>query len=89
MPIYEYECPDCKLHHESVARISERNNPVHCEECGTISRRIIVAKIQRNEPTWLADAIHHAIPHGSDVVKPTDRIEFNRYLKDNGIAHAE
>jgi putative FmdB family regulatory protein len=87
MPMYEYECPDCKLRHESFAHISERNAPVTCK-CGTESRRIIVAQIQRNEPTWLADAIHHAVPHGSDVKKPTDRIEFNRYLKENGIAHA-
>ena len=86
--MYQHEC-DCGNEQEHFARIAERNIPVDCDKCGKVTTRICIAKIERLEPTWLADAVKHAVVDASDVAKPTDRIEFNRYLSKNNIAHVE
>ncbi|MDF1565562.1 MAG: zinc ribbon domain-containing protein [Deltaproteobacteria bacterium] len=34
MPLYEYRCQPCERTFEKIRRISEREEPVPCPECG-------------------------------------------------------
>jgi len=85
MPLYGYKCTHCTHEQDEVLSISHRNDTVICHRCERFTTRQIEAQIQRVEPTWLPEAVQHAVPQGSDVRRPTDRNEFNKYLKDNQV----
>ncbi len=40
MPIYEYQCSQCKERHEIIQRISEAP-PAHCPQCGGEMKKLI------------------------------------------------
>jgi putative FmdB family regulatory protein len=40
MPIYEYECNDCKQRHEIIQKISDPPHE-HCPHCGGMMRKLI------------------------------------------------
>ena len=42
MPLYEYECQHCGLHHERLEHASALHNGT-CPECGNVARRLIGA----------------------------------------------
>jgi putative FmdB family regulatory protein len=41
MPVYDYECASCGAF-EAVRRISERDDPAACPECGATAARVTV-----------------------------------------------
>lgn len=88
MILYEHLCIDCNKITDNICTIAERKQEIVCQHCGGLARRIISSHIERQEPTWLPDAINHAVPHGGDVRRPADRNEFNQFLRENRIEHA-
>ncbi|MCP4493243.1 MAG: zinc ribbon domain-containing protein [Gammaproteobacteria bacterium] len=86
MPTYGFQCTECQEETEKALRIAERNTRQFCG-CGGELTRIVTCHIERVEPVWLDAAVNHAVPHGSDVRRPEDRNEFNRFLKENQIDH--
>lgn len=85
MPLYGYKC-NCGIEQEEFFKIADRAGHIPCI-CGGKARRQVTCKIARDEPVWLGEAVNHAVNHGSDVRKPENRTEFNKYLKDNNIEH--
>lgn len=43
MPIYEYECPDCRERFEKLVRSSASADGVVCPTCGRTARRLVSA----------------------------------------------
>ena len=41
MPIYEYECPDCRERFEKLVRSSASADGVACPTCGRAARRLV------------------------------------------------
>ncbi len=41
MPLYEYECPDCRARFEKLVRSSSAANDVVCPTCGRPARRLM------------------------------------------------
>jgi putative FmdB family regulatory protein len=41
MPVYDYECADCGAF-EAVRRMSERDEPAVCPQCGEVAGRVTV-----------------------------------------------
>jgi len=85
MPAYDYKCGKCGHEQEEYHSVTDRNCRVVCNSCVRVTTRIISSHIERTKPTWLPDAVQHAVPQGSDVRRPTDRNEFNKYLKNNQV----
>lgn len=84
MPLYEYECTECKHNFDRFFPLSEWDNKPLCPECGKESKKVLTSNIQRDEPTWLDDTVRGVLQDPSE--KPiTNRTEYKRHLKDNGI----
>jgi putative FmdB family regulatory protein len=43
MPIYEYECPNCKTRFEKLVRNGNGNSPVVCDKCGLVMEKLLSA----------------------------------------------
>lgn len=41
MPIYEYQCEDCKRVAEKLEKMSDRSESIECKECGGKAVRIV------------------------------------------------
>ena len=50
MPVYEYECPDCKKRFDVKLGVDEKRE-VHCPECGAEARRVMSFTIKTK--SWL------------------------------------
>lgn len=85
MPLYSYFCADCHCETEEVFRIEDRRQFVPCRMCGREAKRLVGAKIERCEPTWLASAVQNLQPEGNDVRPIADRNDYKRYLRDKNI----
>lgn len=87
MPIYDYECKECKHRFEEFFPLEDWDSKPDCPKCGKESRKILTAQIQRDEPVWLDDSVRGALQDtDAKNEKPiTNRTEYKRYLKDNGI----
>jgi putative FmdB family regulatory protein len=88
MPVYDFSCHECNATFERVDKIADRKQFTPCPECSGMAERIITAKVQRDEPTWLASSVEVLLPKGKDVRPITNRGEFNRYLKENNIVQS-
>ena len=51
MPIYWFECKECKKVYEKVYKVKECPEAIHCDPCGLLAFKII-APIQNVKPTW-------------------------------------
>jgi putative FmdB family regulatory protein len=87
MPLYSYECKECKNQFDKILRLSEYKTPQSCPECsGKTTKLLIVGSIQDDSPAWLNQSIRDQLQDtGSSHVPIRTRTEYNRYLKDNGI----
>lgn len=86
MPLYGYKCKHCDHEQEKMLRLADWDSPVLCHICDRLTTRQITANIQRDEPTWLADAVQTLVPQGDDIKRPVNRTELNRYMKENNVA---
>ncbi len=41
MPLYEYECPDCRSKFEKLVRSMTASNDVVCPTCGRPAKRLV------------------------------------------------
>jgi len=41
MPLYEFECPECKARFEKLCELADGDFTHTCPACGTIARKII------------------------------------------------
>ncbi len=86
--IYEYRCKMCNHIEDVYATLADRPPSIVCPKCNMTATRIISYSqgIQRDEPTWLDSAKKTACTEGAEKRIAT-RTEFNKYLKEKGIAH--
>ena len=86
MPIYGYECSGCGNAFEMFFPLKEWNITPGCPDCGGEGRKVLTAKIQRDEPVWLDDVVRETLQDIEAGERPiTNRTEYKRYLKDNRI----
>jgi putative FmdB family regulatory protein len=86
MPLYEYECQECGNEFEMFFPLQEWDVEPLCPDCGGQGKKLITAKIQRDEPVWLDDSVRDALQDREESHRPIEnRTDYNRYLKDNGI----
>ncbi len=45
MPLYVYECVDCKLRFDKLRPVAVRDEPIGCPDCGGHTKRVL-AKIE-------------------------------------------
>ena len=85
MPIYHYQCPNCKTEYDQFLKLAEYKTPVPCPTCGYTGKKVITAQIQRDEPTWLNDEVRGCLQDTESEAPIENRSQYKRYLKDNGI----
>jgi putative FmdB family regulatory protein len=85
MPLYDHYCSQCDTITEEICHINERKQFIPCKNCGASAERIITAKIQRVEPTWLNDAKRSLNPEARASIK--DRNDLASYCRKEGIEH--
>lgn len=89
MPLYEYKCNQCKSNFEKFLPLKKYDSPQNCPDCGGKSRKqLSIGGIQDDHPVWLDGSIIRQLQDTDDpTVRPlSTRTEYNKYLKDNGIA---
>lgn len=84
--IYEHYCQGCDTVTEDICKMDDRKQFIVCKECGGSAERFISARqgIQDSDPTWLPAAVESAVALGETNV-PSNRQDYNKYLKNNGI----
>ena len=90
MSLYEYECQKCGNTDEKVYPMASFPKTCKCSKCGGRAKKIISGYIQRDEPTWLDDAVRGALQDTDNVragaERPIEtRTELNRYLKEHNL----
>ena len=93
MPLYDYECLNCKERDERFMPLSEKRDLLTCKNCGGSMKQIVVlghGGFQSTQPRWLDDYTKgclqdtDAVAAGSE--KPIeDRADYDRHLKRHGI----
>ena len=97
MPIYTWECPECKKEFDLICSIDRRNKIMLCPECDNISHRIISASgaFCANEDTeWIRSVIEvvdkdSKAPHVVEFCKNPTRTNYQRWMKGEGLRHLE
>jgi putative FmdB family regulatory protein len=65
MPLYEYECTQCKLHTEKIQKFSDPEI-TQCPHCGGLLERVVSAPaISFKGGGWFADGYGNAKPKSS------------------------
>lgn len=65
MPLYEYECTQCKLHTEKIQKFSDPEI-TECPHCGGLLERVVSAPaISFKGGGWFADGYGNAKPSAS------------------------
>jgi putative FmdB family regulatory protein len=65
MPLYEYECTQCKLHTEKIQKFSDPEI-TQCPQCGGLLERVVSAPaISFKGGGWFADGYGNAKPKSS------------------------
>jgi len=66
MPLYEYECKQCKLHTEKIQKFSDPEI-TQCPHCGGLLERVVsAAAISFKGGGWFKDGYSHAKPNSSN-----------------------
>ena len=79
MPLYEYQCKDCRSREELFRKVKDRNRRVDCKSCGR--------KMERCPPSFSVDTL---FPLTLEHVEPEPRTfrsrgELSRYCKEHHI----
>src|ERR1035437_1214657 len=69
MPLYEYECKQCKKHTENIQKFSD-SEITECPHCGGLLERVVsAAAISFKGGGWFKDGYSHAKPKSSSESK--------------------
>ena len=72
MPLYEYECTQCKRHTEKIQKFSDAEI-TQCPHCGGLLKRVVSAPaIAFKGGGWYADGYGNAKPSASKSEGKTD-----------------
>jgi len=85
MPLYQYQCPNCDEQFDHFLKLENYKYPVSCPTCGRTGKKVLTAKIQRDEPVWLDDEVRGCLQDTEAEPPIENRSAYKRYLKDNGI----
>lgn len=84
MPLYEYECSECKNEFEEICKVRDRRKDPPCPICGGPGRRVLsTSNIQTDTPAWIDDQVRTCL--GEPV---RTRTELNRVLKEKNLEPA-
>lgn len=85
MPIYEFQCLNCGMIHDSIFKVNECPEEVLCTCCGHVARKILSLSVPFSEtPTWIDYHLRNAIQ--GDGERPiTTRGELAAYCKEKDI----
>lgn len=90
-PLYDYQCQTCENIDEKAYSMKSFPKTCKCSKCGGKAKKIInCGGIQRDEPTWLDDAVRGALQDTDNVQAGTERpietrTELKRYLKKHNL----
>lgn len=66
MPLYEYECKQCKMHTENIQKFSDPEI-TECPHCGGLLERVVsAAAISFKGGGWFKDGYSHAKPQSAN-----------------------
>jgi putative FmdB family regulatory protein len=72
MPLYEYECTQCKLHTEKIQKFSDPEI-TQCPHCGGLLERVVSAPaISFKGGGWFADGYGNAKPAAANTESKSD-----------------
>ena len=88
MPTYEYQCKACGSVQEETCRMHDKPDTVTCNGCGGEAGKILSASMVLGDdmPAWMRhpETLGCLQPAGEKPIET--RSEYNRYLKNKGIA---
>ena len=87
MPIYQYECTNCKKIRDKFFHVKDFPKSIKCSNCGEHAKKIITAGggiITDNNALWLPSVIDQMKPDYETQPVET-RQEFKRYLSSHGL----
>lgn len=89
MPLYSFECTECKRGYEEFYKIADCPNKIKCQKCGKWAVKVIAighGGLQcdsMNDVPWLESAVMNLQPDGERPV--ATRGEYKRYLREKNI----
>jgi putative FmdB family regulatory protein len=92
MPLYEYECKQCKKHTEKIQKFSDKEI-TECPHCGGLLERVIsAAAISFKGGGWFKDGYSHAKPKSSsenDSKSKSDSTSSTDSAKSSSVSSSE
>jgi len=91
LALYEYECQTCKNIDERIYPMTKFPKTCKCSKCGEKAKKLgRCGGIQRDEPTWLDDAVRGALQDTDNVRAGTERpietrTDLKRYIKEHNL----
>ena len=87
MTVYSYQCNNCTQEFDAVLPLVEYDKPQECPFCGgTTTKLMKLGGIRDDHPVWLDQTVRNQLQDTDSPHVPIEtRIDYNRYLKDNGI----
>lgn len=88
MPAYDYQCNSCGNVQEEFFKVSDKPEIVACVKCGSEAGKILSATTVHGDemPAWMRHPHALGCLQGSTEKPIESRSEYNRYLKQHGIA---
>ncbi|MFO7748946.1 MAG: zinc ribbon domain-containing protein [Desulfobacteraceae bacterium] len=95
MPLFDFRCEQCETVSEHMAEADERTR--QCEDCGGIMNRLLSwrdSNVLREEAPWIRTVLDVVAkdsdkPETKDFLKNPTRSNMKRWMKSEGIRHAE
>jgi len=88
MPLYEYQCQNCRNEFEKAVPLKEYKTIPLCPlcGCGECQKILRLGGIQDDHPVWLNQSVRNQLQDTDSPHIPIEsRTQFNRHLKENGI----
>jgi putative FmdB family regulatory protein len=93
MPLYEFECSECRARFETIDRVESCPKILPCPDCGGQAVKVISSRgaVHGDSPSWLNDfhvqnALQDLSCRGARPIE--SRAEHKAFMKKNGICEA-
>ena len=87
MPMYDYLCPACQHEQERFFRIADKPDTVPCLCGSNATKQLTIGGIEGDElPAWARHPEAQGCLQARGERPLETRSEYNRYLKERGIA---
>jgi putative FmdB family regulatory protein len=83
MPMYEYMCTDCGNRFDKFLPLARYDEDVICCDCLVTAKKVMTANFHCDEEAWI-HTTSEALT-GENDAPITNRTEYNKRIKDNGL----